>query len=309
MLPITVCREDGRRHVRVSVGELAELVGGIGAGGDLFLVVQRIPDLPNHFLQVWHMAGDDYYQLEHRDGGHDRHHVVFVDTPDPVADVVAAMAGWARGEEGWGDGLAWERLKLRAPKRVRPLKLDDHERARLEGRVRELLVGGYATRAQLVEAAERFPVSGWRRRVSPEQAWELVDRMWLERLAEQARWEGETDPERLTGAFAALERAGITAREDFAATGSPRDSGIRAVGAPDARGFVYFHSGCTDSAAAGRGLPLFYGGFDGSSGTTTAIGREVVAALAAAGLPSEWDGDPDDVITVTPMDWRKRLVG
>ncbi|MFG2299925.1 DUF6891 domain-containing protein [Actinacidiphila glaucinigra] len=306
MLPITVCREDGRRHVRVSEHELGELVAELGTGGDPFLILQRIPDLPEVYLQVWYASVEGYYQLEHRDGGYDRHYVAYEDTPEPV---VAAMAGWARGENGWGGGLAWERLRLRAPKRVRPPKLDEHERARLEGRVRELLVGGYATRAELADAAERFLVSGRRRPVSAGQAWELVDRMWLERLAEQARWEDETDPERLTGAFAALERAGITAREHFGGAGSPRDSGIGAVGAPDARGFVYFHSGCTDSAAAGRGLPLFYGGFDGSSATTAAIGREVVAALTAAGLPSQWDGDPDSVITVTPLDWRKRLVG
>ncbi|MET8299291.1 hypothetical protein ABZW02_35635, partial [Streptomyces sp. NPDC005180] len=43
-----------------------------------------------------------------------------------------------------------------------------------------------------------------------QQARQLVDRMWLERVAEQAGWEGETDPERLTRAFEALETAGIT---------------------------------------------------------------------------------------------------
>ncbi|MFF7213646.1 DUF6891 domain-containing protein [Streptomyces sp. NPDC008238] len=309
MLPITVCREDGRRHVRVSANELAELVGGIGGGDGLFLIVQRIPDLPDHFLQVWHIAGDDHYQLEHCDGGYDRHYVVFVDTPDPVADVVAAMTGWALGEKGWDAGLAWTRLKRRAPKRARPLKLDDHERAMLEARVREVLVGGYATRAELAEVAEKFPVPGRRRPVSHEQARELADRMWLERVAEQAHWTGETDPERLTAAFAALEAAGVSAREHV--TGPLPSGGARtgAAGAPGVRGFVHFHPGCTDAAAAGRGLPLFYGGFDGSSGTTAAIGREVVAALTAAGLPWEWDGEPDSVITVTPLDWRKRLIG
>jgi hypothetical protein len=72
---------------------------------------------------------------------------------------------------------------------------------------------------------------------------------------------------------------------------------------------VYFHAQCTDSAAAGRGLTLLYGGFDGSSETTTAIGHEVVAALEAVGLRAEWDGDPGRAITVTPLDWRRRLVG
>jgi hypothetical protein len=42
-----------------------------------------------------------------------------------------------------------------------------------------------------------------------------VDRLWLDRLAEQAAWEGVTDPERLALAFGALEEAGITARENF----------------------------------------------------------------------------------------------
>ena len=42
-----------------------------------------------------------------------------------------------------------------------------------------------------------------------------MDRLWGERLAEQAGWEGETDPERLTRAFAALDAAGITARENL----------------------------------------------------------------------------------------------
>ncbi len=54
---------------------------------------------------------------------------------------------------------------------------------------------------------------------------------------------------------------------------------------------------------------LYYGGFDGSPDTTTAIGHEVVAGLAAAGLSAEWNGDPGQGITVTPLDWRKRLVG
>ncbi|MEU4091745.1 hypothetical protein [Streptomyces sp. NPDC026673] len=305
MLPITVHQESGRRHVRPSAHELAELVEAIGGPGDLFLIVQRIPDLPDVYIQVWHRAGEEY-QLEHRDGAHDRHFQVFLDSPEPV---VAAMTGWAGREKGWDDGLAWARLKLKAPKRVRPLKLDDSDRALLEARVREVLVGGYATRAELAKVAEEYLVSGKRRPVSPEQAGELADRMWLERVAEQTRWEGETDPERLTRAFAALEAAGITARENFSCCRSCGESEIGPAGPPDARGFVYFHAQCTDSAAAGRGLMLLFGGFDGSSDTTAAIGREVVAALEAAGLPTEWDGDPGNAVTVTPLDWRKRLVG
>ncbi|MER6289039.1 hypothetical protein ABT223_34610 [Streptomyces sviceus] len=54
-------------------------------------------------------------------------------------------------------------------------------------------------------------------------------------------------------------------------------------------------------------LMLLFGGLDGSSETTEAIGHEVVAALEAVGLTVECD--PDRAITVTPLDWRRRLVG
>lgn len=54
---------------------------------------------------------------------------------------------------------------------------------------------------------------------------------------------------------------------------------------------------------------LLYGGFDGSSETTAALGREVLVALEAVGLHTEWDGAPGRAITVTPLDRRRRLVG
>ncbi|MEU3721367.1 hypothetical protein [Streptomyces sp. NPDC031705] len=305
MLEIVVKTENGERHVRVSAEELAGLVRRIGGDGDRFLVVQRIPDLPDVFAQVWHEAGDDY-TLEYRDGAADRHFQLMT---DGVRDVIAAMTGWARQEPGWGDGLAWSPLDMGPDREVPPLELAEDERAQLEERVRLVLAGGYATRAELAELAEDYLVTQDRRPVSREQAQALADRLWLERVAEQAAWQGETDPERLTRAFAALGDAGITARENFTCCRGCGQSEIGGEGGPDARGFVYFHTQCTDSAAAGGGLTLLYGGFDGSSETTAAIGREVVAALEAAGLPTEWDQDPGHAITVTPLDWRRRLIG
>ncbi|MER5645289.1 hypothetical protein [Streptosporangium sp. NPDC002524] len=309
MLAITVLTEDGHRHVRASAGKLAELVGGLGGRDNRFLVVQRIPDLPQVFVQVWHEEGGDY-TLEHRDGAPDRHFQAVFDAPEPV---VAAMTRWARSEDGWDSEARWTPLDLGLPGPPPPLELelelDEDERKSLDARVREVIVGGYATRAQLAEIAQDHLVSGDRRPVSAEQARLLVDRMWLERVGEQSSWEGETDPERLTRAFAALEATGITARENFTCCRTCGQAEIGAAGSPDARGHVYFHSQCTVSAAAGHGLTLLYGGFDGSPDTTASIGREVVAALAAAGLPAEWDGDPSRAITVVPLDWRKRLVG
>lgn len=308
MLAITVQTEDSRRHPRVPAADLAALVRRIGAPGDTFLVVERIPDLPDIYIQVLHRAGEDY-TLEYRDGASDRHFQTRIDGPERV---IEAMTGWARLNDDWDAGIAWERLDLGTAPAAAPvpgLDLGRGEREQLEARVREVIAGGYASRAELAELAEEYLVSQDRRPVSPAQAKLLVDRLWLERVGEQARWEGETDPERVTRAFSALEAAGITARENFTCCRNCGQAEIGAEAAPGARGFVYFHQQCTDAAAAGRGLALLYGGFDGSAQTTVAIGREVVAAAVEAGLLVEWDGTPERAITICALDWRRRLVG
>ncbi|MFC1418161.1 DUF6891 domain-containing protein [Streptacidiphilus cavernicola] len=304
MLAITVQTENGRRLPRPTATDLAELIRRIGDPGDAFLIVERIPDLPDVYIQVLHQPGDGY-TLEYRDGAPERHYQTRLDGPEPV---ITAMTAWARLNDDWDAGIAWELLDLgRAPALAAPVELDDEEREQLESRVREVLHGGYATRADLAELAEEYLVSGNCRPVAPAQAEQLVNRLWQERVEEQARWDSETDPERLTRAFAALEAAGITARENFTCCLNCGQTEIGAGAAAGARGYVYFHEQCTDGAVSGSGLTLLYGGFDGSTGTTTLIGREVAAAIEAAGLPVQWDGDPERAITVTPLDWRRRL--
>ncbi|WP_329376016.1 hypothetical protein OG625_01140 [Streptomyces sp. NBC_01351] len=305
MLEIMVKTETGERHLRVSAEELAALVRRIGGDGDRFLVMHPIPDRPDVFAQVWHEAGGDY-TLEHRDGAPDRHFQVTVDGSEAV---IEAMTGWARQGAGWSTGLTWSPLDTGPTGEVLPLDLNEDEREELEERVREVLVGGYADRAELAELAEDYLVTADRRPVSREQAAALADRMWLARVAEQAEWQGETDPERLTRAFTALQEAGIAARENFTCCRSCGQAEIGDEAGTDARGFVYFHSQCTDSAAAGHGLTLFYGGFDGSSETTAAIGHEVAKALESVGLQTDWNRDPGQAITVTPLEWRRRLLG
>ncbi|WP_407560731.1 DUF6891 domain-containing protein [Streptomyces sp. 184] len=305
MLGIVVKTENGERHVRVSAAELAGLVRRLGGADDHFLVLQRIPDLPDFFAQVWHDAGGDY-AVEYRDGGAHRHFRASAGDPEAA---IAALTGWARQEDGWRAGLAWSPADLGPAPAVPPLDLAEEDRRKLEKRVREVLAAGYATRDEVAECAEEYLVTEDRRPVSAPQARALADRLWLERVAEQAGWRGETDPERLTGAFTALQEAGITAREHFACCRSCGNAEIGGAGGPDARGFVYFIYQSSESAAAEGGLMLYYGGFDGSSETTAAVGHEVVAALAGAGLRTEWDGDPGQAIYVAGLDWRRRLVG
>ncbi|WP_408055066.1 DUF6891 domain-containing protein [Streptomyces mutabilis] len=117
-----------------------------------------------------------------------------------------------------------------------------------------------------------------------------------------------TDCDRLTRVFETLDAAGVTARENFTCcrgcgtteTGAERE-GARASSSSTGR--------ARRPRPRGYGVTLHYGGFDGSEATTSAVGHEVVAAFTAAGLPTQWNGDPGTAITVTPLDWRKRLVG
>ncbi|MCD9874281.1 DUF6891 domain-containing protein [Streptomyces guryensis] len=301
-LAVKVETETGRSHARIAQDRLRELVHTIGGAGNRFLVVQRVPDIPDEFAQVWHEEGGDY-RLEHRRGA-----AGFCGTNLPApAQAADLLIGWARRDAGWDAGVSWEPVGLGPAEEVP--ELPDEVREKVEERVRLLLRCGYDSRARLAEAAEEWLVDGDERPVSRAQAQRLVDRLWMERVTEQAAWVGTTDPERLTAAFEALNARGITGRENFTCCRSCGTAEIGGERAEGDRGFVYFHTQCTESAAAGRGLMLLYGRFDGSEQTTAAVGREVVAALGAAGLSVMWDGDPDTAIEVTPLTWRKRLVG
>lgn len=108
MLAIRIETERGESYERPALAALSELVGRIGADGDHFVVVGRIPDEPDLYIQVWRDEGADY-QLEHRDGSAERHFQVRLPT---AAEVVEVMARWARQEKGWDLGPAWELLEL-----------------------------------------------------------------------------------------------------------------------------------------------------------------------------------------------------
>ncbi|MFD7712091.1 DUF6891 domain-containing protein [Streptomyces sp. NPDC059786] len=304
-LAVKVETENWQTHTRIPAAVLAELVERIGGERDRYLVVNRIPDLPDVFVQVWH-EGDGDYRLEHRAGA--PMYGTNLAEPGPV---VRAMTAWARQEDGWDAGLVWEPVNLPAPEEVPEPPREAREQT--EARVRELLRCGYADRKTLSEAAADLRDEDDEPLVTKAQARRLVDRLWVERVAEQESWTGTTDPERLTQAFEALDADGITAREDFACC---RGCGMAEIGAEcadaGARGFVFFHRQCTESAAAGHGLSLYYGSWDAPDRPeerTAEVGQAVVTALTAAGLSTSWDGSPDRAIEVTDLDWRKRLTG
>ncbi|MEU6235802.1 hypothetical protein [Kitasatospora sp. NPDC047058] len=186
-------------------------------------------------------------------------------------------------------------------------------RREAEERARELIRCGFQEADELAESlVDEFEEEG----LTEEDAEEIVAPLWRERLAEQASWPETTDVDRLEEAFDALEEQDIVAAMDFTCCASCGYAEIGGEAVDDSRGYVFFHQQDTESAAAGRGLMLRYGGFraDGESKEsaerrTVEIGREVVAALEEAGLTVEWDGSPAKAICVTPLTWLNRLPG
>ncbi|MFE2721774.1 hypothetical protein [Kitasatospora sp. NPDC059327] len=110
MLAIAVRTENDERHPLVTAEALASLIRGIGGRRDRFVVMERVPDVPDFYIQVWHEAGGTY-TLEHRAGSAEHHFQVRLDGPEPV---IAAMTGWARLQDGWDAGLEWEPVDLAA---------------------------------------------------------------------------------------------------------------------------------------------------------------------------------------------------
>ncbi|WP_449478598.1 hypothetical protein [Streptomyces abikoensis] len=120
MLPITVNTESGEVRSHVTAERLAEIIAGLGEEGDRFAVVERTEAAErdrggdggggDHYIQTWH-EGDGPYEVEYREGTAERHFGVRMES---AAEVTAVFVAWARDEEGWADGYAWERVRLPA---------------------------------------------------------------------------------------------------------------------------------------------------------------------------------------------------
>ncbi|XVS64614.1 DUF6891 domain-containing protein [Actinosynnema sp. CA-299493] len=186
--------------------------------------------------------------------------------------------------------------------------------AEVEEYARGVVHGGFTSLDDAVEdVAEHF--EGEEHPLTPVAARALVERVWRERAAEQEGWPESTGVDRLFAAFDALDRGGIVARADFTCCQTCGHAEIGDEAGEGARGYVFFHRQDTESAVAGGGVWLAYGSFGDPAGlepvdhaaADEAVGREVVAALTASGLPVEWNGSARTRIQVGPMPWQKRL--
>lgn len=227
------------------------------------------------------------------------------------ADVVAAMQ--AEGLTPQWNGSSDTRILVRIEWQHRgvgpfvPTPLDPDA---LHADVRtEVRVGAYCpTREDLLE---RWTERQLRRPEGPAHAEfvAFVDALLREAEAEEALWDGPTQTDRLTAAFAVLEASGIATLAGIPSTLADGWGMLGAGGRPDARGGVFFHQQDVLDALDGGGLWLAFGGLQGDHvdpRASAAVGAEAFDVLTAHGFTVTWDGSAAHRLRLAPAPWQPR---
>lgn len=175
----------------------------------------------------------------------------------------------------------------------------------LKDKVEELVRGGFVPVAEIAEQAADYVADEYEGDDLLDRAEELMVGALAAHAKEQLTWEGPTDCDRLDLAFAALRQAGVMARQDFTCCQSCGHAEIGDELREGDRGYTFYHQQDTERAVEGGGVMLAYGAVVPGEDACVAIGNEIVAALAEAGLQPDWDGSSNRRIHV-PLDWRKR---
>jgi hypothetical protein len=287
---------ENRTFARPTAVELADRLRRLGTDGGEWIVVQRIPDMPHDTIQA--AADEDVATLavSYRTGDEPWRETELA--PELAAEVFVA---WARHDPGWAGEYLWSEAEWWDPPAVPPPAPEAAaEAAELAAR---FLAEGHLSFHDMVrelhERSESDPP------ITTAQARVILAPLWRERVAAQAGW-GTTDCDRITAAFADLDRKGIVAREHFACCQNCGTAEIWDEADDEPRGYTFFHMQDTESAVAGD-LHLSYGSRSNLPEATVAIGREVVEALEAHGLRTEWDGSTRTRILITDLNWQKRL--
>lgn len=243
---------------------------------------------------------------------------------------------------GAGMRLPWSRSaqSRSAQSRSAPV-LSEADIVAVREQARELVVPGFATFDEICEAARDCVEGGFENDELGRQIDAVVREVWDHRLGEQTQWTAPGDFERLSAAFADLERNGIVARMNFTCCmqcGTTEIDDERTPSEPDENGYpfaqwayTFFHM--QDAERLGdepSDLYLSYSAFRpahdldpalvaaafGGDETAKAhmiahtdqtVGRQVADALRTQGLSVDWNGDNNQRIRVTDVCWRKPL--
>ena len=224
--------------------------------------------------------------------------------------LLVALLIWAFAGCKWGSAAPGAPVPATGQAGDIPKKTQaDLEREVHETVVRRV-IEGFESRDEIIagvvdELAQEYDAVALRTAVVRLADLELAAQRERERL-----WTEPTDCDRLDQAFAALEKNGIIARQNYSdcqtcgvAQISEEMAKLHQAGKP-VRGYVFYHEQDTEGAADG-GLYLSYGAENGEGQDSVAVGRDIVRELDHHRLKTVWNGDLSERINVQ-LDWRRR---
>jgi hypothetical protein len=129
--------------------------------------------------------------------------------------------------------------------------------------------------------------------------------------AEQGGWENPTDCDRLNEAFAALNRQGIVARQDFSCCNKCGFAEIwdeieEEEKRQPVEGYVFYHLQATEMAIESGQLLMAYGCIEENAAIFVRVANKIVAELCRVGLKTSWGGTTHHPIVVDGIVWRRR---
>lgn len=186
--------------------------------------------------------------------------------------------------------------------------MDDGFYIKLRNEIELLVTAGFESRDEIIQSA----IDSFCDVHDPDEiktfAEPLTDELLREHAAMQTHWSHPTDCDRLSEAFAELNRASIIARQNFWCC---QTCGIAAVEdelkkVRGAKGYVFFHEQDTESAVRTGTMYLSCGSVNAKKESIVQIGHEIVKVLTQHGFDVHWDGDFKRRILINHLDWKRR---
>lgn len=180
-------------------------------------------------------------------------------------------------------------------------------RAFIAYRVRE----GFESVHEIVENTADYALGKYERDDLQPEIRRITAELLAAHRAEQAGWEGTTDCDRLDEAFAALNRQGIVARQDFSSCNKCGFTEIwdeveEEEKQQPVEGYVFYHLQATETAIESGQLLMAYGCVEEDEATFVRVANRIVAELRRVGLNASWGGTAYHPIVVDGIVWRRR---
>ena len=177
----------------------------------------------------------------------------------------------------------------------------------IAGRVRE----GVDPVHQIIEDANDYVLGKYGRDDFQPEIRRLTAELLAAHQAEQAGWGPTTDCDRLDAAFAALNRQGIVARQDFSCCNNCGFAEIwDEIEAEEQRqpveGYVFYHLQCMEHAIKTGQLLLAYGSVEEDTDALHQVAMRIVDELRRVGLNASWAGTAAHPIVADGVVWRRR---